>query len=95
MVKVTNRYIFLCKRNRHFCYQGSYYFQIRGRSDFSFSELTGRSGLQQREVGRLLREVNGDYLKHCFETPLKLPCLNLVNSFKTLRSDYYWGFIYS
>ena len=24
--------------------QGSHYFQIRGRSDFSFRELTGRSG---------------------------------------------------
>ena len=39
----------------------SHYFQIRGRSDFSFRELTGRSGRQQREVGRLLGEVNGDY----------------------------------
>ena len=34
--------------------------QIRGRSDFSFRELTGRSGRQQREVGRLLGEVNCD-----------------------------------
>jgi hypothetical protein len=25
-------------------FQGSHYFQIRGRSDFSFRELTGRSG---------------------------------------------------
>jgi hypothetical protein len=38
--------------------QGSHYLQIRGRSDFSFRELTGRSGRQQREVGRLLGEVN-------------------------------------
>jgi hypothetical protein len=37
-----------------------YYFQIRWRSDFSFRELTGRSGRQQKEVGRLLGEVNGD-----------------------------------
>ena len=29
-------------------------------SDFSFRELTGRSGRQQREVGRLLGEVNCD-----------------------------------
>jgi hypothetical protein len=34
--------------------------EIRGRSDFSFRELTGRSGRQQREVGRLLGEVNCD-----------------------------------
>jgi hypothetical protein len=34
--------------------------QIRGRSDFSFRELTGRSGRQQREVERLLGEVNCD-----------------------------------
>jgi hypothetical protein len=40
--------------------QGSHYFQIRERSDFSFRELTGRSGRQQREVGRLLGEVNCD-----------------------------------
>ena len=40
--------------------QGSHYFQIRGRSDFSFKDLTERSGRQQREVGRLLEEVNGD-----------------------------------
>jgi hypothetical protein len=38
--------------------QGSHYFQIKGRSDFSFRELTGRSGRQQREVGGLLGEVN-------------------------------------
>ena len=38
--------------------QGSHYFQIRERSDFSFRELTGRSGGQQREVVRLLGEVN-------------------------------------
>jgi hypothetical protein len=31
--------------------QGSHYFKIRGRSDFSFRELTGRSG-------RLLGELN-------------------------------------
>jgi hypothetical protein len=37
--------------------QGSHYFKIRGRSDFSFRELTARSGRQQREVGRLLGEV--------------------------------------
>jgi hypothetical protein len=40
--------------------QGCHYFQIRGRSHFSFRELTGRSGRQQREVGRLLGEVNCD-----------------------------------
>ena len=40
--------------------QASHYFQIRGRSDFSFRELTGRSGRQQREVRRLLGEVNCD-----------------------------------
>jgi hypothetical protein len=40
--------------------QGSHYFQIRGRSDFSFRELTGRSGRQQREVRRLLGEINCD-----------------------------------
>jgi hypothetical protein len=40
--------------------QGSHYFQIRGRSDFSFRELTGRSERQQREVVRLPREVNCD-----------------------------------
>jgi hypothetical protein len=40
--------------------QGSHYLQIRGRSDFSFRELTGRSGRQQREVGRFLEEVNCD-----------------------------------
>jgi hypothetical protein len=38
----------------------AHYFQIRGRSDFSFRELTGRSGRQQSEVGRLLGEVNCD-----------------------------------
>ena len=38
--------------------QGSHYFQIRGRSDVSFRELTGRR--QQREVGRPLGEVNGN-----------------------------------
>jgi hypothetical protein len=42
--------------------QGSHYFQIRGRSDFSFRELTGRSGRQQREVERLLGELNWDLL---------------------------------
>jgi hypothetical protein len=36
------------------------YMYIRGRSDFSFRELTGRSERQQREVGRLLGEVNCD-----------------------------------
>jgi hypothetical protein len=61
-------------------FQGSHYFQIRGRSDFSFRELTGRSGRQQREVERLLGEVNCDLSKHSFATPLKLPCPNLVNS---------------
>ena len=40
--------------------QGSHYFQIRGRSDFSFRELKGRNGRQEREVGRLLGEVNCD-----------------------------------
>ena len=40
--------------------EGSHYFQIRGKSNFSFRELTGRSGRQQREVGRLLVEVNCD-----------------------------------
>jgi len=43
-----------------FITQGSHYFQIRKRSDFSFRELTGRSGRQQREVGRLLGEVSCD-----------------------------------
>jgi hypothetical protein len=38
--------------------QGSHYLQIRGRSDFSFRELTGRSGRQQREVGK--EEINCD-----------------------------------
>jgi hypothetical protein len=37
-----------------------HYSQIRGRSDFFFRELTWRSGRQQREVGRLLREVKCD-----------------------------------
>ena len=32
----------------NFEYQGSHYFQIRGRSDFSFRELTRRSGRQER-----------------------------------------------
>jgi hypothetical protein len=40
--------------------QGSHYFQIRGRSGFSFREPTGRGGRQQREVGRLLGVVNCD-----------------------------------
>jgi HrpA-like RNA helicase len=40
--------------------QGSHDFQIRGKSDFSFRELTWRSGRQQREVVRLLRDVNND-----------------------------------
>jgi hypothetical protein len=40
--------------------QGSHYFQIGGRSDFSFRELTGRRGRQQKEVVRLLGEVNYD-----------------------------------
>ena len=40
--------------------QGSHYFQIGGRSDFSFRELTGRRGRQQKEVVRLLGEVNCD-----------------------------------
>jgi hypothetical protein len=44
--------------------QGSHYFQIRGRSDFSFRELTGRSERQQREVGRLLGEVNCDKCRY-------------------------------
>ena len=35
-------------------------FRLRGRSDFSVRELTGRSGKQQREVGRLLGEVDVD-----------------------------------
>ena len=30
-----------------------------GRSDFSFRELTGRCWRPQREVGRLLGEING------------------------------------
>jgi hypothetical protein len=34
--------------------QGSHYFQIRRRSDFSFRELTWRSGRQQRKVVRVL-----------------------------------------
>ena len=32
------------------------------------------------EVGRLLGEVNCNKSKHCFPTPPKLPCPNLVNS---------------
>jgi hypothetical protein len=46
----------VCRSNVTVCH----YFQIRGRSDFSFRELTWRSGRQQREMGRLLREVNCD-----------------------------------
>ena len=36
--------------------QGSHYFQIRENSDFSFGDITGRSGRQHREVGRTLWE---------------------------------------
>ena len=38
-------------------HQGSHYFQIRGRSDFSSRELTGRIGRQQREVELRLIET--------------------------------------
>ena len=67
--KHQDKFSFLFPLSFHIVYQGSHYFQIRGRSDFSFRELTRRSGRQQREVGR-----------HCFATPLKLHCPNLVNS---------------
>jgi hypothetical protein len=62
--------------------QASHYFQIRGRSDFSFRELTGKSGRQQREVERLLGEVNWDLLlfEILFRDPSKVT-QNLVNSF--------------
>ena len=50
----------------------------------SFREFTGRSGRQQREVGRLLGEVKCNYSKHFFTTPLKSPCPNLVNSYKAV-----------
>jgi hypothetical protein len=58
----VNRLIYAFKKinknykNYRIILQGSHYFQIRGRSDFSFRELTGRSGRQQKEVGRLLGE---------------------------------------
>jgi hypothetical protein len=44
-------------KNKNSIYkQGSHYFQNRGRSNFSFRELKGSSGRQQREMGRLLGE---------------------------------------
>jgi len=39
-------------------------------------EVTSLSGRSQREVGRLLGEVKGYKPKHCFATPLKIPCPN-------------------
>jgi hypothetical protein len=54
----------------------------RGRSDFSLREVRGRSWWQQREVGGLLGEVNGDNSRQYFATCLKLPCPNLVISKK-------------
>ena len=36
------------------------YFQIRGKSDFPFRELTGISGRQQRKGGIFLGEVHSD-----------------------------------
>jgi len=61
--------------------QGSHYFQIRGRSDFSFRELTGRSGRQQTKLRRFLGETNV-YSKFCFAAMQKSPCPSLVNSLK-------------
>ena len=39
-------------------YQGPHYFQIRERSDFSFRELTGRSGRQQGDFWEKLIAIN-------------------------------------
>jgi hypothetical protein len=57
--------------------KGSHYFQIRGRSDFSFRELTGRSGRQQRSgdisgrsqlrlIETLFRDPADVYHRHLF-----------------------------
>jgi hypothetical protein len=51
-LKKPVKYMSLC--------QGSHYFQIGGRSDFSFRGLTGRSGGQQREVTSLSGGSQGE-----------------------------------
>ena len=63
--------------------RGSHYFQIRGRS-----------GRQTERRGVISGRSNGDWSKHCFATPLKLTFPNLVNGFKAVWSDLFWG-VYS
>ena len=46
-------------------FQGSHYFQIRGRSDFSFRELTGRSGDTSGRVKSLMETVSSP----CWNAP--------------------------
>ena len=59
--------------------QGSHYFQIRGRNDFSFRELTGRSGeISGRSQLRLIETLfhgPSDVTLPKFSKQLKLPAL--------------------
>ena len=64
-------------KNQRIIIQGSHYFQIRGRSDFSFRELTGRSGENSgRSQLRLIETLfcdPSDVTLPKFSKQLKLP----------------------
>jgi hypothetical protein len=76
-------YLFFAKGTNIFVIRALTTFKLEGEVT-SFSEGSHGEMDDKREVGRLLREVNGDYSKHCFANPLKLPCPNLVNSLTCL-----------
>ena len=80
-------------KNWRIIIQGSHYFQIRGRSDFSFRELTGRSGdtsgrSQLRLIETLFRDPS-DVTLPKFSKQLKVPkliCSGFFLFITTLRT---------
>jgi len=66
--------------------QGSHYFQDRGRSD-PFRGIKGRSGRQQKEVGRLLRVVNC-LIENLIRGHVEVTLSDLIHSLIAKQYDY-------
>jgi hypothetical protein len=72
--------------------QGSHYFKIRGRSDFSFRCWQKKSERQQGEVVRVQGEVKIFYTQACMKSNIYMSCFIYIDEYNIIQ--FYLFIIY-